>query len=207
MQLDHLVITAPDLEAGGEFVMTELGVTPSAGGRHAAMGTWNRLVSLGAGVYLEVIATDPGAPSPGRPRWFGLDARPGAPRLSHWVLRGDDIDAALAAAPPGTGVPMDLQRGDLRWRMAVTPAGRLPFDDIFPALIEWAPGPHPAAMLPDAGLRLARLEIAHPEAAALSAALAALPGGLADPRIAFVTAPTPGLCAHIDTPRGRKFLQ
>jgi hypothetical protein len=31
---------------------------------------------------------------------------------------------------PGTGIPVDLARGDYRWRMAVPADGRLPFDSL-----------------------------------------------------------------------------
>ena len=60
-------------------------------------------LSLGAGEYMEVIAVNPAAPPPGRPRWFDLDRFTGAPRITNWILRCDDLDAALSLAPPGTG--------------------------------------------------------------------------------------------------------
>ncbi len=135
------------------------------------MGTHNRLLSLGD-LYLEVIAVNPAAPPPGRPRWFDLDRFSGPPRLTTWICRCDDLPAALAAAPPGTGTPMALARGDFRWEMAVPDDGRLPFDGVFPALIRWHGALHPAPLLPDHGLRLSRLEVTHPQAGALRAALA-----------------------------------
>lgn len=36
-------------------------------------GTHNRCLGMEDGIYLEVIAVDPEAPPPSRPRWFGLD--------------------------------------------------------------------------------------------------------------------------------------
>ena len=39
-----------------------------------------------------------------------------------------------------------LSRGDLRWQMAVPGDGILPFDNMFPALMQWH-SPHPAAQL------------------------------------------------------------
>ena len=52
----------------------------------------------------------------------------------------------LAAAPPGTGMPVAIwQRGDYRWHMAVPADGSLPFDGGFPALIQWQGPLHPAA--------------------------------------------------------------
>lgn len=197
LRLDHLVICAADLGAGADDVATRLGVDLAPGGRHAAMGTHNRLLSLGPDLYLEVIAVDPDAPPPGRARWFGLDGFAGPPRLAAWVAACDDLDAALAAAPAGAGAPLALSRGELSWRMAVAADGGRPFDGVFPALIAWDGAAHPAAMLPDAGCRLRRLTLAHPDAAGLGAALA----GLDDARLAVVPGP-PGLSAEIDTPGG-----
>ena len=51
--------------------------------------------------------------------------------------------------------------------MAVPADGKLPFDGCFPALIQWEGALHPARALPESGLRLTRLEIAHPQADAL----------------------------------------
>lgn len=201
-QLDHLAVAAATLAEGVAAVEAALGVRLGPGGVHPAMGTHNRLLGLGA-CYLEVIAIDPAAAAPGRPRWFDLDHFAGPPRLSNWICRTDDLEAALAAAPAGLGVPEGLARGAFRWRFAVPASGRLPFDDTYPALIEWQGAAHPALLLPDAGCRLQRLQIAHPEALALRTLLGAQ---LADPRVQFV----PGaraLRAEIATPHGVRVLQ
>jgi hypothetical protein len=142
LTLDHIAISAATLEEGAAWVEMALGVPLAGGGKHPHMGTHNRLLSLGD-LYLEVIAIDPAAPKPGHPRWFDLDRFQGAPRLTNWICRTDDLDAALAAAPPGTGTATDLQRGDFRWRFAVPATGRLPFDDCHPALIQWQGDLHP----------------------------------------------------------------
>lgn len=198
LELDHLAVLARDLSEGAAAVARALGVTMGPGGRHAAFGTHNRLLSLGPGAYLEAIAVDPEAPAPGRPRWFGLDAVTGAPRLGAWVLRCDDLDAALARLPEA-GAPMTLERGAYRWRMAVPAAGALPWDGMFPALIQWQ-GAHPAPALAEAGCRLRRLTVTHPAAAELAARL-----GLDDGRIGFVPG-APGLAAEIATPGGSRRL-
>ncbi|TCO69290.1 VOC family protein [Rhodovulum euryhalinum] len=204
LTLDHLAVSAQTLEAGVAAVEDRLEVRLSPGGKHPAMGTHNRLLRLGPGLYLEVIAIDPAAPAPGRPRWFDLDRFAGPPRLTTWIARCDDLDAALALAPPGAGVPMDLARGDLRWRMAVPEDGRLPFDGLFPALIAWQGRAHPAALLPETGCRLAGLELVHPRADALRQALTGLIG---EPLIALHQGPAPALRALIDTPSGRRVLE
>lgn len=195
LRLDHLAISAERLEDGVALVERLLGVPMAGGGQHPAMGTHNRLLSLGD-LYLEVIAVDPAATPPGRPRWFDLDRFSGPPRLTTWIVATDDMEAALATGPQGWGAAMDLARGDYRWQMAVPADGRLPFDGTCPALIRWQGALHPAPALPDHGLRLSRLVVSHPQAAVLQAALA-----LADPRVTFTHGP-PGLSAVIDTPQG-----
>ena len=64
--LDHLVVTAPNLKSGVQWVRDTLGATPELGGKHPRMGTHNCLLQLGEQTYLEVISPDPNAPDPGR---------------------------------------------------------------------------------------------------------------------------------------------
>jgi len=198
LRLDHLAVVAGRLEDGVAAVESLLGVTMAGGGKHPLMATHNRLLGLGD-LYLEVIATDPDAPAPGRPRWFDMDRFTGPPRLANWVAGCDDLAAEVALGPKGIGSPLALQRGDYRWQMAVPDNGRLPFDGAFPALIQWEGAAHPARALPETGLRLSRLEITHPEATALRAALA---GRLDDPRVAILDGAKVSLCAILDTPKG-----
>lgn len=196
--LDHLVLSCADLEAAAPFVVERLGTGLSGIGRHARMGTHNRLVGLGES-YLELIAIDPEAPPPGRPRWFDLDRLAGPVRLTNWVLACDDLDAALALAPAGAGRPEAFERGPYRWRMAVPDDGCPPFGGCFPALIEWQGAAHPARALPETGLRLAKLTLAHPEPAALAHALAPL---WQDSRLCIQAGAAPALSARLDGPAG-----
>lgn len=201
LRLDHLAVTAERLEDGVAAVEAVLGVTLTGGGRHPQMATHNRLLGLGD-IYLEVIAPDPAAPSPEWPRWFDMDRFSGPPRLTNWIVASDDIAADLALAPPGTGIPVALSRGDYRWQMAVPEDGRLPFDNAHPALIQWHGLLHPARALPDAGVRLTRLEVAHPDAAGLSRALARF----SDPRVVIVPGAEKALRATFTTPHGIRRL-
>jgi hypothetical protein len=202
LRIDHLAVVATRLEDGVAAVERLLGVPMAGGGKHPLMGTHNRLLGLGD-LYLEVIAADPGAPDPGRPRWFDMDCFTGPPRLTNWIAGCDDLAAEVALGPQGIGKPIALARGDYRWQMAVPEDGRLPFDGAFPALIQWEGTAHPAPALPDHGLRLSRLEIGHPEAPALQEALS---GRLSDPRVVVVVAPAITLRAIIDTPSGPRAL-
>ena len=202
MRLDHLAVSAMMLEEGVAHVEAALGVALAPGGQHPLMATHNRLLGLGD-VYLEVIAADPAAPPPARPRWFDLDRFSGTPRLTNWIVACDDLEAEIAQGPDGVGLPVALARGDLRWKMAVPPAGRLPFDDAFPALIQWDGAIHPVQRLPDMGVRLIRLEIAHPDAAALRKALA---GRLDDARVVIVPGAEKAMQASFSAPGGTRRL-
>lgn len=203
LALDHLAVVARSLEEGVTYVEAVLGTELSPGGHHPDMGTHNKLVSLGPYSYLEVIAVDPEAPPPQQRRWFNLDTYDGAPRLMNWICATDDLDAALEAAPPGTGRPMVLTRGDMTWRMAVPDFGRLPYDDAMPALIEWGDSPHPNKRLPDHGLRLTRLDVFHPKAAEL---LETFPALHTLPEVSVREGPEKRLIATISTPEGNRIL-
>lgn len=202
MELDHIAVAGITLAAATDHVSRSLGVPLQPGGQHAIFHTHNSLLGLGDGLYLEAIAINPDAPVPDRARWFDLDRFSGAPRLTNWICRCDDLDATLAALPEGFGAPVSLARGDLRWRMAVPTTGILPYDNCAPALIEWDGTAHPAPLLTPAGCRLTELQISHPQADALHALLAPF---LADERLIFKSGPA-ALRATFDTPRGRSDL-
>ena len=203
--LDHLVVAAATLEQGDDYVESRIGVRPQRGGKHVAMGTHNSVLRVGQAVYLEVIAIDPEAIAPKRPRFFELD-RPAmratlriSPRLIHWVARCSDIEAARSACPIDPGPIQPMSRGDFRWRLTIPDDGHLPGAGVLPTLIEWADARHPAEAMPDAGVTLVTLAAAHPEPAAMRTALAAL--GLSD--VLQVTfAATPRLAAMLRTPQG-----
>lgn len=203
LEFDHLAIAAESLDEGVASIEEALGVALAPGGEHPLMGTHNRLLGLGAGEYMEVIAINPAAPPPGRPRWFALDGFTGPARPRAWIARGADLRAALTQAPPGTGQVHAFTRAAYAWEMAVPETGLLPFDGLFPALIGWQSRAHPADVLPDQGVRLRRLVITHPEAGALRAALAPL---ISDARLAITLGAEPGLAAEFDTPGGVRVL-
>lgn len=164
-RVDHIVVTAPSLDAGADYVRAALGVAPGPGGEHARMGTHNRLLRLGERVYLEVIAVNPAAPPPGRPRWFGMDDADAmrAPRLATWVARTDDVRAAVAASSLPLGTIEKMSRGSLEWLITVPPHGGLLLEGVAPTMIEWPEGVHPADGMSDPGCSLLALEAAHPE--------------------------------------------
>ncbi len=202
LELDHLAVSAETLEDGRAYVEEALGVALQPGGQHAHFGTHNVLLGLEDGLYLEVITIDPTASAPACPRWFDLDRFAGKPRISNWICRAKNLIATVARHP-GAGHPVALERGDLRWKMAVPDSGILPFDGMFPALIEWSGTAHPAQRLRASGCRLTRLTICHPDAARLQSALAT---ELADDRIAIEEGER-GFCAELATPSGPRVLR
>lgn len=200
--LDHIAVAGQTLAEAQEVVETALGVPMQPGGCHDVFHTHNTLLGLADGLYLEAIAVNPDAPTPRRPRWFDLDRFAGTPRLTNWICRTDDLDANLQNGLEGWGVPVALQRGDLKWRMAVPESGILPFDNAAPALIQWDTPQHPADVLAPSGVRLKRLVICHPRAEALSSALDRL---IDIERVVFEQGPAQ-LSAEFDTPHGKRML-
>jgi len=200
-RIDHIIVTAASLQDGVDYVRRELGVEPQTGGEHARMGTHNCLLKLGEKLYLEVIAANPGAPHPGRPRWFQLDEPDSvrSPRLATWVARCDYIHAL---APESLGKIETMTRGSFRWLITVPEDGKLPLQGIAPTLIQWHSDSHPADALKDLGCSLVRFEGFHPRPESVTGMLRAI-GFQGE----FLLSPgEPGLVADIQTPAGPRRL-
>lgn len=206
--LDHLTVTAFSLEAGTTFVSETLGVSPQVGGEHPRMATHNLLLRLGDATFLEVIAPNPAAQAPSRPRWFALDGLgpQSQPSLSTWVVGTSNIQAAVAAASEPLGNIESMSRGALNWLITIPADGSVSLNGSAPALIEWDTDAHPAAKLEDKGLSLAKLEIFHPTPERVSRLLSSLE---LDAPVSVLPA-RPGssvrLVAHINTPLGLRVL-
>lgn len=165
--LDHLVVAARDLDSGARWLEDRLGVPLVPGGAHLLMGTHNRLLRLAGGehFYLELIAIDPAAAPPTRPRWFALDdpalqvRLAERPHLIHWVARSDDLarEATLAH-----GEILNMQRGDYCWHITVPADGHLPDEGRQPTLIQWDVPFHPAERLPESGCTLLAFDTSDP---------------------------------------------
>lgn len=157
------------------------------------MGTHNRLLNLGGGAYLEIIAVDPEAPAPGRPRWFALDHYTGKPRLLTWVARTVALEGYPALE---LGPVRKASRGDLQWQ-TIPEDGCLHWGGALPDSV----GPqHPTDTLPDTGYRLVAWKLRHPSPVAPVLQRLGL-----EPLIE--PADQPGLWALIQTPTGRMVLQ
>ena len=205
-EIDHLVVTAPTLESGADYVWQALGVRPGPGGQHPRMGTHNLLLRLGESQFIEVIAPDPAAARPDRSRWFGLDDPEGLrePRLSAWVARTDTLRDCPAELLAVAGPIETMTRGAREWLITIPADGRLPLGGAMPMLIEWRTPRAPAgAGLPATGCALAALGLRHPQPGRLEGLLAL--AGLAE-RVA-TEAGAPGLWADIATPTGPRRLE
>lgn len=202
MILDHLAVAGATLEEAIAHTEDALGITLGPGGSHARYGTHNRLIGLEDGLYLEAIAVDPDAQPQEQPRWFNLDRFTGPARLSNWILRSEDLAAENPLLPRNAQRHVQMQRGDLRWLMTVPADGLLPYDNLFPAVLQWQAEP-PAAKLPQSRCRLTRLTLSHPEAAGLQAALNRI---ISDPRIQ-VEQGAPAMMAEFGTPHGVRVLR
>ncbi|HET9977732.1 MAG TPA: VOC family protein [Burkholderiaceae bacterium] len=201
-EVDHLVVAARTLAEGSQWCEATLGITPGTGGRHALMGTHNRLFSVASDAfpkaYFEIIAIDPDAPGPGRARWFGLDAidLSSGPRLVNVVARVPALDAALASMRDAgldggraLAASRDTPAGRLSWRIAVRDDGATLCGGALPTLIEWG-GRHPEAAMPASGVTLRSLT------------LRGVSPTLAPSNVAVVRDAGPALEACLDTPRG-----
>ncbi|MFK7744593.1 MAG: VOC family protein [Roseobacter sp.] len=199
---DHIAIAGETLAAAQAHIQEALGVALQPGGEHDVFHTHNALLGLEDGLYLEAIAINPDAATPDQPRWFDLDRFSGAPRLTNWICRTENMEAALTQLPAGSGAPVQLQRGDLRWKMAVPADGILPFNNCAPAVIQWQTDVHPADVLAPSGVCLRRLTVMHPEGDALRLALKDV---LSDDRVAIEPGPA-GLHADFETPHGPRAI-
>ena len=187
--IDHLVIGTNDLASGTDWTESRLGAACDGGGAHPLMGTHNRLMRLAGGPYLEVIAIDPDASSPGWPRWFTLDREKTKSRFATgpgalcWVAAVSDIETAVRQCGYDCGQITTVTRGDLQWRLTIPDDGSLPAGGVLPSLIEWPEGVHPVASLAETDIHLDTIHLTHPDPAHIEACLDRL--GLAS--IATVT--------------------
>ena len=125
--IDHLVLAVIDPDAAAADLQRLLGVQATAGGRHDAHGTFNRIAWLGDS-YLELIGVFDRARAEGS--WIG---GPALRTLGHggglatWAIRVDSIDAAVRAGRdagvtiegPTNGERVRPDGRIVRWRLAI----------------------------------------------------------------------------------------
>jgi Glyoxalase-like domain len=175
LKLDHLTVIAPTLKEGVSHVRACLDLDVPFGQRHGYMGTHNHLLQLGGSVYLEIVAADPEAERPIRPRWFNLD-NPQAVRrdwdagrrLRGWVGNADPIDTVLIGREGIFGTRVSLPWSDPSFDFAIPDDGTLPLDGAAPSVIGRRGKPRSMANMADLGARLLSFAIEHPNAGAIS---------------------------------------
>eukprot|EP00438_Fugacium_kawagutii_P020668 Skav217591 [mRNA] locus=scaffold3512:86218:86874:- [translate_table: standard] len=211
--VDHLVWCVNSVAEGIEMFEGLTGVRPCIGGQHLGLGTHNALLSLGDGVYLEILALDPAQGI--EARWIGIDC-PKKPCLATFCARADGgLDAVAASAARkdyDIGQIKDYSRENtegktLRWRLAAdhhtSGYDNLPFRGLVPFIVDWSVNPlaHPSAISPK-GCTLTELRAYHPKPDELRKVLDAL-------NVKGVTVElgdTERLEAILDSPKGRVTL-
>ena len=170
---DHVALSAGSLTLGGQAFASATGLVLPTGGKHPLMGTHNCVSAMGPDTFLELIAIDPDAEAPGRPRWFGLDDMAASAPLHARALlyRTDDIAGALDVARDldvDLGTPVALSRGAMTWSFSVRGDGAVPLGGVGPMLLQWdSPEPHPASAMQDLGIRLVGTRVTTPDPAPL----------------------------------------
>ncbi|WP_193072006.1 MULTISPECIES: VOC family protein [unclassified Brevibacterium] len=176
--LDHLIITVPELEAGVAEFERITGVRAVAGGRHPGRGTANYLVGLnsaggsaGTHTYLEILGPDP-QQTPPADGTLPLDAHlADGLTLQTWAIHPHAFLAKVAGANTegiDFGEVRDMSRetaeGELlEWRL--TSRAPLPAKGTQPFLIDWGESTHPAeAALPTVELEEFSIESSDAEA-------------------------------------------
>jgi len=168
-KIDHLVIGVDNLISGTSILEKKLNTKFLPGGEHKVMGTHNNLLKLQSEIYLEVIANNPNADKPARPRWFSLDEDniiekiKVTPRALCWVLEVKNIEDTVKNCGYNPGEILQLSRNGMNWKVTVPPDGRLIDNGILPILIEWNKDQHPSTKLSNSKVSLKKLRLYHPD--------------------------------------------
>jgi len=158
VQIDHVLIAVPDLDASARELEARYGLGSVDGGRHPGWGTANRIVPLGD-TYLELIGVVDSDEAAGSA--FGRAVAAAAPsqaRLLGWAARADDIDAVAdrLGLPVHDGSREAIDGRLLRWRLAGVEDALA--EPALPFFIEWGPDtPHPGSAATE--LRIAELRL------------------------------------------------
>lgn len=228
-QIDHLIVVAQTLESGVQWCQSTMGIIPGPGGEHTQYGTHNRLFKIATPAhplaYLEIISVNPDAKTPinaSAKRWFDMDdaalqaAVALGPRLVHFVVNTDDIQAARTALKahgidrgPAVQANRHSRKGLLQWQFTVREDGQRLFNGALPSLIQWGKPDdaeplrqHPRNSLPRSGVSLQGISILHPSALKLQAAYESI--GLSG--ITLDTGPA-NITVRLKTPKGLVELQ
>lgn len=127
-----------DLEAAARRIRFENGLDSYPGGEHAGVGTHNRIIPLGGGQYVELMAVldeDVAARNPAGRRI--LEWASEGEGLRAWCLATDDVAAVgeRLRLEPKAWTRVLPDGGELRWRLVGTEEAMA--DPSLPFFIEW----------------------------------------------------------------------
>ncbi|MEL7120761.1 MAG: VOC family protein [Bacteroidota bacterium] len=204
-KIDHLVYNTTNIHQGIAMIEELTGVAPVIAGRHQGQGTWNALMSLGAGIYFEVIAPDPAQKDIQGPSWLNTIRQFPDNRLINWCVKTNDAPALVNHARQhqielGEVVSGSREKNDgstLSWTLTDFKANST---SLLPFFIDWGDSEHPSGSLPD-GCSLINLEIIHPEPEDLKKDLENL-----DLPIKVSAGNERRLLARLNTPKGEVVL-
>jgi hypothetical protein len=176
LHVDHLILGVRDLDEGIRQFEERTGVRPAVGGAHPGRGTRNALVSLGSGLYIEILAPQAGVPD--APGTEGLKTLADLTPMG-WAVGVRDLLTArerligagfrLTEIMPGARARPDGSR--LSWE---TFGIETPEMALRPFFIRWGDGTtHPSQDSP-AGCHLEAMRVLTPSDSDLRRALAAL---------------------------------
>jgi hypothetical protein len=152
LRLDHVMYVVADLDAAARRIRFEHGLDSYPGGEHVGFGTHNRIIPIGPGQYVELMAVKEEDVARGNPVGrFILDWTREGEGLRVWCVATDDIDAVAARLNlqprPWTRALPD--GGELRWRLVG--AEQSMADPSLPFFIQWdsPPADHPSGVAVD----------------------------------------------------------
>jgi hypothetical protein len=140
LQIDHVLYGVRDLEAAADRFLRDYGLWSGEGGRHPELGTANRIIPIGRGTFLELIAVvDRDSPHP-LAEALGETVSSGD-RLFAYCLRPDDLDEvarrlSIPALPARRRNPDGTEHA---WRLAGIEEAAGP--ERLPFFIDWATAP------------------------------------------------------------------
>jgi hypothetical protein len=103
VHIDHVICATSNLDEAAAQIESELGLSSVAGGRHEGLGTHNRIVPLGDGSFIELLAIADAQEAKASP--LGAAVLAGIARgegLFGWAVAVEDV--GLVAARLGTPV-------------------------------------------------------------------------------------------------------
>jgi hypothetical protein len=196
-QIDHVILGIDDLDRGVKAFEAATGVKPVYGGKHPG-GTHNALVSLGDGMYLEILAVQEGAAVQGD--FAGLKEMKTLTPIG-WAVSSKDT-AQLRSRLSGAGIAVSEPVGGSR----IAPTGaKLSWQSFLlnesspevPFFIVWSEQTaHPSTTSPS-GCKLQQWSIASPRVKDLEQLRQAL-----DLRIDVAEAKTTSMRLSLTCPKG-----